>query len=385
MENPTPLADSDVNPMDMLLEEYAESHRFQRGEIIEGIISSVTPKSILVDIGGKSDALVHPREVERMSRQALHDFKPGEPIAVYVLDTDNDGTVIVSVSRAAQQDDWNKASALMESGETVELTVIDANKGGVIVRLGRLRGFVPGSQLMASRSHPRISTRPDQRWRDLVGKMLKLRVIEVTPDRNRLILSERRAQHGRAGKQRILETLKVGTVERGVVSNIVAFGAFVNVKGVDGLLHISEFSWQRINDPHEFLKVGQTIDVYILDIDLEKERLALSLKRLEPDPWSTVEEVCKPGDLVEVIIVNLTAFGAFAALVTRPELEGLIHISELAEHEVDDPAEIVKVGERHWVKVLSVRPQQRRLGFSLKEALKRGTDESAGQHDGTMS
>lgn len=380
MENPTPLADSDINPMDMLLEEYAESHRFQRGEIIEGVISSVTPKAILVDIGGKSDALVHPREVEHIPRQTLKSLRPGEPIAVYVLDTDNDGTVIVSLTRAAQQDDWNKAQALMESEETIELTVIDTNKGGVIVRLGSLRGFVPGSQLMPSWHRYQNPARPDDRWRDLVGETLKLRVIEVTPDQNRLILSERQAQQRRANKRRILEGLKVGTVEKGIVSNIVPFGAFVNVKGVDGLLHISEFSWQRVDDPREFLQVGQTIDVYILDVDLNRERLALSLKRLEPDPWSTVEEICKPGDFVEVTIVNITSFGAFAALATRPELEGLIHISELADYEVADPAEIVRVGERYRVKVLSVRPRQRRLGFSLKEALK-GEDEGHSTQD----
>jgi len=303
-----------------------------------------------------------------MSDEDLRSLKPGQDVSVYVIETDSDGTMLVSLARAAQQSDWDTAQELMESGETVDLTVVDANKGGVIVRLGELRGFVPGSQLMPNWRRYQDTVNPDRRWRALVGKVLKLSVIEVTADRNRLIFSERGAYHRRATKRKILEGLTIGTVEKGVVSNIVPFGAFVNVNGVDGLLHVSELSWKRVNDPQDIVQAGQTIDVYILDIDLDKERLGLSLKRLNADPWSTVEEHCSVGSMVDVTIVNITPFGAFAALVDHPELEGLIHISELGEDAVDHPDRVVAVGDQRTVRVISVKPDQRRIAFSLKSA-----------------
>lgn len=368
MDSATPTYDSDPDPMGTLLDEYIDDRRWHRGEIVDGVIASVNPRSILIDIGGKSDALVHPRELERMSEEDLRSLRLGQDVSVYVIETDSDGTMLVSLARAAQQSDWDKAQELMESGETTDLTVVDANKGGVIVRLGELRGFVPGSQLMPNWRRYQDTANPDRRWRALVGKVLKLNVIEVTAERNRLIFSERGAYHRRATKRKILEGLTVGTVEKGVVSNIVPFGAFVNVNGVDGLLHVSELSWKRVNDPQDIVQPGQTIDVFILDIDLDKERLGLSLKRLNPDPWSTVEDLCSVGSLVDVKIVNITPFGAFASLIARPELEGLIHISELSEDAIAHPDQVVAVGDQRTVRVISVKPDQRRIAFSLKSA-----------------
>jgi small subunit ribosomal protein S1 len=356
--------------MGALLDEYSDTHRFHRGDIIEGVIASVNPRSILIDVGGKSDAIVHPREVERMDDVELQELKPGQDVSVYVVESDNDGTMVVSMARAAQQTDWEDAKKLMENNEAVELTVVDTNKGGVIVRLGELRGFVPGSQLMPNWRRYQDTSQPERRWRALMGKSMKLCVIEVTPERNRLIFSERNAYQRRGTKRKILEGLKPDTVETGTVSNIVPFGAFVNVKGVDGLLHVSELSWKRVDDPHDVVQVGQALEVYILDIDLDRERLGLSLKRLVPDPWTTVEEICQPGEVVNVTIVNLTTFGAFAALTERPELEGLIHISELSDENVNHPSEVVNVGEHHNVKIISVKPDQRRIAFSLKAANK---------------
>lgn len=368
MESAAPVLNSDSNPMGTLLDEYMDTHRCHRGDIVEGVIASVSPKSILIDVGGKSDAVVHPREVERMTNEDLESIKPGQDVSVYVIESDNDGSMIVSLVRAAQQTDWEDARKLLDSNETVELAVVDANKGGVIVRLGELRGFVPGSQLMPNWRRFQDTGHPERRWRAMIGKTLKLNVIEVTAERNRLIFSERNAYQRRATKRKILEGLQVGSVEKGIVSNIVPFGAFVNVNGVDGLLHVSELSWKRVNDPQDVVQVGQTIDVYILDIDLDKERLGLSLKRLVGDPWTEVEEVCSVGQLVDVTVVNLTSFGAFAALVDRPELEGLIHISELSEDNIGHPEEVVNVGDRRTVKVISIKPEQRRIAFSLKSA-----------------
>jgi small subunit ribosomal protein S1 len=366
MQSAAPYSSPDGNLMGTLLEEYMETQRCRRGDIVEGVIASVSPKSILVDVGGKSDAVVHPREVERMTDDDREAFRPGQDVSVYVIESDNDGTMVVSLVRAAQQTDWEDARKLQESNDTIELIVVDSNKGGVIVRLGELRGFVPGSQLMPNWRRYQDAAQPERRWRAMMGKALKLSVIEVTPERNRLIFSERNAYQRKATKRKILEGLAIGSVEKGVVSNIVPFGAFVNVKGVDGLLHVSELSWKRVNDPHEIVQVGQTIEVHVLDIDLDKERLGLSLKRLIADPWESLGDICTIGQIVDVTIVNLTSFGAFAALVDRPELEGLIHVSELSEENVAHPEEVVKVGDHRLVRVISVKPEQRRIAFSLK-------------------
>jgi small subunit ribosomal protein S1 len=368
MESAAPFFDSDANPVGSLLDEYMDEHRRHRGDIVEGVIASINPRSILVDVGGKSDAIVHPREVERMSSQELRTFKPGQAVSVYVINSDRDGSLVVSLARAAQQTDWDDARRLLESSDTVELAVVDTNKGGVIVRLGQLRGFVPGSQLMPNWRRCQQTGSSETRWQGLMDKTLKLTVIEVTPERNRLIFSERGSYHRRGTKQEILESLEIGSVQKGMVSNVVPFGAFVNVQGVDGLLHVSELSWKRVNDPHEIVEVGQTIEVYVLDVNLDKERLGLSLKRLVPDPWTTVNETCVAGDVVDVKVVNITAFGAFAALIERPELEGLIHVSELSEDNIGHPEEVVQVGQQVTVKVISVKADQRRIAFSLKAA-----------------
>jgi small subunit ribosomal protein S1 len=359
----------DSDSMGKLLDQYLDTTKCRHGDIIIGVIVSVSPKSILIDIGGKCDAIVQSREVERMSYQSLKLLKPGQEVHAYVLDSEqDDGTVTVSLSRAAQESDWEIARKALRSKETVLLTVIEVNKGGVIVRMGKLRGFVPGSQLSPVwRSHQNTDD-PENRWNALIGKELALTVIEVTPERNRLILSERNTTDRRESKRNILDKLEIGSVEDGTVSNVVPFGAFVNVKGIDGLLHVSEFSWRRVDNPREFLQVGQEVQVYILDIDLEKERLGLSLKRLVPDPWSVISDACTEGQLVDVEIVNLTTFGAFASLKDHPEIEGLIHISELSHEQLEHPNEVVQVGERYQVQIISLRPDERRIAFSLKSA-----------------
>ncbi len=369
MNSSTTEAESNQDMMASLLDQYMEENQYRRGDIVEGLVVNADTKSILVDIGGKSDAKVHPNEVDRMDRKRLETLKPGKPVKVYIIDDGGaTGQALVSLARAAQEDDWDEARELLENGEKVSLPVVDANKGGVIVKLGRLRGFVPGSQLCPQWRPRYTPNNPDRRWEDLIDETLDLCVIEVTSDRNRLILSERKAFEGKDMKRRILDNLAVGTVETGVVSNIVSFGAFVNVKGVDGLLHISELSWRRVTNAADVVQVGQEVEVYILDIDLDSERLGLSLKRLQPDPWETVADEFHIGEVVEVEIVNLTSFGAFAALVDKPEIEGLIHVSELSDDKVERPGEVVHVGDRHYVQIISLRPEQRRIAFSLKQA-----------------
>ncbi|MGC9356473.1 MAG: 30S ribosomal protein S1 [Anaerolineae bacterium] len=359
-----PEARSEHDPMSALLDEYVPPRPCKRGDIVRGVIVCSDPKGFLVDIGGKCDAVVPPREVERMRPDELDRLQPGKTIPVYIVEVDSN-SIVVSLAKAAQEKDWMEAQELLESEDPVELEVVDSNKGGLIVHLGRLRGFVPGSQLMPKWRPLQNLDEPHQRWEALVGKVLTLRVIEVTAERNRLILSERKGRK-RPDKQAILEQLEVGAVETGMVSNIVDFGAFVNVRGIDGLLHISELSWRRVNHPSEIVHLGQKLRVLILDVDMEKERFNLSLKRLQRDPWDEVEEVYNEGELVEVEIVNLTSFGAFACPVDNPAIEGLIHISELCDHPVDRPDEIVEVGTCRMARIISMRADDRRIAFSLK-------------------
>lgn len=368
MKGVAPIVDVSHESMGMLLDQYLETKRCRRGDIVKGVVVSATDKAILIDVGGKCDAVVHPRELEQMTPQDLLALKAGQPVNVYIVEDGEDNDVMfVSLARAAQQNDWDHARQLMRDNEMVVLPVIDVNKGGVIVRLGQLRGFVPGSQLITWRNQQNNAD-PEHRWDALLGERLKLRVIEVTSERNRLILSERTPGDGRSGKRKALEQLAVGSIHRGVVSNIVAFGAFVNVNGVDGLLHISELSWKRVNHPKEVVQVGQELDVYILDVELEKGRLGLSLKRITPDPWENITDTYQEGQQVEVKIVNLTTFGAFAAFVDKPEIEGLIHISELSTQTVAHPGEVVKVGAICPVRIISLQPQERRIAFSIKQA-----------------
>lgn len=354
--------------MSLLLDEYIEPLQYKQGDIVEGVIALATSKSILIDIGGKCDAIVNTREVERMSSSQLRDLKPGQVVHAYVMGmAGDDGVILVSLDRAAQYSDWTKARKLMEDGETLALDVQDVNKGGALVQFGRLRGFVPGSQLLPKWRTLQNTEEPERRWEALIGECLTLRIIEVTPDRNRLILSERATVDNKSRKRAILKKLEIGSVVEGIVSNLAHFGAFVNVKGVDGLVHISELCWRRVSHPSEVVQIGDKVKVYILDINLDRERLGLSMKRLDPDPWENITNDYDEGQLVEVQVVNMASFGAFAALVDRPGVEGLIHVSELSRQSIERPEEVVKLGEYHTVRIISINAEDRRIAFSLKQ------------------
>ncbi len=359
--------DAAFDEMGALLEMYDDTRRCQRGQVLEGVVASVSPKSILVDIGAKCDAFVHPHEVEQMTPEELQAFRPGQRVMVYVVDAEEqDNMILVSLSRAEELKEWTAAQRLSETGEVVTLPVVDSNRGGVIVEYGSLRGFVPGSQLASQHRLRQQSQAGDHRWSKLVGETLRVKVIEVTPQENRLIFSERATQSSRSRKQAVLEKLQPGEIYTGVVSNLVPFGAFVNVNGVDGLLHISEMAWRRIDNPAEVLAAGQRVEVYVLEVDVAQERLSLSLKRLQPDPWDVVMERYTAGQTVEVEVVNLTAFGAFALILEQPEIEGLIHISELSETLVGEVEEVVQVGDRRLARIMSIQPEEHRIAFSLK-------------------
>lgn len=354
------------HPMSALMEEALKFQRLKQGDIVEGVIVSVTPTEVLVDVGAKSEGLVPSKELERLGREGLEDLKIGDTLSVYVVrPEDRDGNLILSIRRAEEENDWRQAQVLFEKGESFEGQVFGFNKGGLIVRLGKLRGFVPASQL-ARKHQGRNNQQPEEKWARLVGESIHVKVIEINRKRKRLILSERAAMRKLREKQKekLLDELRVGQVRHGVISSLTDFGAFVDLGGADGLIHLSELSWNRATKPRDVLEVGQEVDVYVLSVDQVKKRIALSLKRLEPEPWMTVENRYYVGQLVEGTITRLANFGAFA--LVSDEIEGLIHISELSDSRINHPQEVIHEGEKHVLRIIRIDPKRRRMGLSIK-------------------
>jgi small subunit ribosomal protein S1 len=353
------------HPMSNLLEEALSFKKLRQGDIVDGEIVSVGPTEILIDVGAKSEGVVRGKELEVLGRQGLDDMQVGDTLPGYIVrPEDQDGSLVLSIRRAEEESDWRRAQSLYEESEWFESQVAGFNKGGLIVRLGKLRGFVPASQL--SRQHQgRQNQQPEERWARLVGMPIRVKVIEINRRRKRLILSERAAlrQWRESQKEKLLDELREGEVRSGVVSSLSDFGAFIDLGGADGLVHLSELSWNRSTKPAEILEIGQKVDVYVLGVNQEKKRIALSLKRLEPEPWSTVESNYYVGQLVEGIITRLTNFGAFA--LVNDEIEGLIHISELSPRRINHPQEVVHESERHVMRIIRIDPKRRRMGLSL--------------------
>jgi small subunit ribosomal protein S1 len=359
-----------ANPMDALPMDAFTVPDLRIGDTKDGAIVSISPNEILVNIGYKSDAVVDPRELERLDRSFLDDLKVGDPITVCVIQTeDRDGNVVVSLSRAQQEQDWREAEDLLQSQDVFDGVVTGYNRGGVIVRVGRVRGFVPASQLSPQwQAQQDAEGNPDERWARLVGQKMQLKVLELDRQRNRLILSERLAMRDwrKGQKDRLLSQLHKGDVLHGVVTSIAPFGAFVDLGGADGLIHLSELAWHRIDHPSEVLHVGQQVDVYVMNVDEERKRIGLSLRRLTPEPWSTVDQTYAVGEVVTATVTKLTNFGAFAKI--DDSIEGLIHISELADYRISHPKEIVQEGDEIRVRIIRIDPERRRVGLSLRQA-----------------
>ena len=361
--------DDSAHSMEELLEESYAYRPFQRGDILEGVIVSASPTEILIDVGSKTEGLVSSRELERMGPEAFESLKVGDEVPVCVLNPeDKDGNVILSLSRAQLEKDWQAAQDIFEAAGCFEATVSGYNKGGLIVRLGKVRGFVPASQLVPpyqkSREEPQSN---EEYWARMVGQQLRLKIIELDRRRNRLILSERAAMREwrKQQKEKLLNELQEGDIRRGRVSSLCNFGAFIDLGGADGLVHLSELSWGRASHPKEVLQVGDEVDVYILNVDREKRRIGLSIKRLQPEPWSLVPEKYSVGQLVQGTITKLANFGAFARL-DNDEIEGLIHISELSEGPVVHPKEVVREGDVVTLRIIRIDADRRRMGLSLK-------------------
>jgi len=341
------------------------------GDLVEGVIVHVSPEEILVDIGAKTEAIVAPREVQRMRPEELQALTVGQRTRVYILTTeDQGGDIVVSLSQAELEQDWEVIERFFTDGEVFEAEVSGYNKGGLIVNLGRVRGFLPASQLARRR---RLQSPEGVSLADMVGQKLWLKVIEVDRAQNRLILSEQAAmrQVNKLSRDRLLADLQEGHVVTGEVTSLADFGAFVNLGGIDGLIHVSELAWHRVNHPSEVLQVGDEVEVYVLKVDRERQKIGLSLKRLQPEPWAMVDERYRVDQIVEATITRLAKFGAFARL--DDEFEGLIHISELADHPVNHPQEVVSPGDVVTARIIRIDKERRRIGLSLRQAMGGGS------------
>ncbi len=362
-----------VHPMDLLLAEEAyDLETPRRGEIRTGVIARVSENDILVDIGAKSEGVISSQEMAQLPDGKLEGLAVGQEVTVYVVKAgDRDGMILLSFLRAEEENDWQRAEELLGAEENYEGEIAGFNKGGLIVKLGRLRGFVPASQVSLSRRRRAQGETPDQRWGEMIGEPIVVKVIEVDRRRNRLILSEREAAREARDllKERLIEELKPGEIRTGHVISLADFGAFVDIGGADGLVHTSELSWKRVSHPREVLEVGQEIQVKVLELDLERKRISLSIRELEDDPWDEISAKFQEGQLVEGTVTKLTKFGAFARLAETDdyEVEGLIHISELSERRVEHPREVVNEGDVLTLRIINVDPERRRIGLSLRK------------------
>jgi small subunit ribosomal protein S1 len=370
----TPLAENEtpqpaMPSMESLLEEEGLALDFpQSGEIRTGTIASISPSQILVSIGAKSEGVLTGRELEQISEKERAAFQVGQQVPVYIVNPeDQNGNVIVSYTRAQEQMGWDAVEAMLRHDEVYEGEVDGFNKGGLIVPVHGLRGFVPASQVSALRRSMAVGDTPDQRWAKMIGEPIAVRVIEVDRERRRLILSERAAgtESRAALKERVIDELKEGGIYSGRVTSLADFGAFVNVNGADGLVHLSELSWDRVHHPSEVLEVGQEVKVKVINVDREKRRIGLSIRQLQDDPWRARIDNFQVGQLVEGTITRLTKFGAFARLAN--DIEGLIHISELSENRIEHPREVLRDGEKVTLRIVRIDPDQRRIGLSLRK------------------
>lgn len=358
----------DNNNMEALLEQEGLGIDFPtQGEIRNGVIASITPGQILVSVGTKSEGVISGKEFEAIPAEELREMEVGQEIPVFVVNPeDSSGNLVLSYTRAREEMSWKSTDELLASKETCHSKIIGYNKGGLIVPVGGLRGFVPASQVSLTRRSSAAGDTPEQRWGKMIGEEIDVIVIEVDRERRRLILSERAAssETRETIKERVIEDLTEGEERVGRVTSLADFGAFVNISGADGLVHLSEISWERIQHPSEVLKVGQEVKVKVISIDREKKRIGLSIRQLQADPWVKRVEQYQVGQLVEGTITRLTKFGAFARI--EEDIEGLIHISEISEKRIEHPKEVLKEGDTVTLRVIKVDPDNHRIGLSMR-------------------
>src|SRR5947199_1310540 len=333
---------------------------FDEGDVVSGEVVRIDKDEVLVDIGYKSEGVIPANELSiRRSVDPSEEVSLGESVDALVLTKeDAEGRLILSKKRARFEKAWRRIEVAADSGEPVEGSVIEVVKGGLILDLG-VRGFLPASLVDIRRVH---------NLDEFMGQTLECKVIELNRSRNNVVLSRRAVleEERKEVREQILGRLEPGQVVEGKISNIVDFGAFVDLDGIDGLIHISELSWSPVNHPSEVVSIAYDVRIKVLDIDRDRQRISLGLKQTQEDPWTRVLNEYKQGDALEGKVTKVVAFGAFVEIV--PGVEGLVHISELADHHVDNPGEVVQPGQDVWVRILEIDEARRRISLSIKRA-----------------
>jgi small subunit ribosomal protein S1 len=355
----------------------------EEGEVVTGNVVRIDKDEVLVDIGYKSEGVIPANELSiRKSVDPKDEVHLGEEVdAIVMTKEDQDGRLIMSKKRARFEKAWRRIETAAESGEPVEGTVIEVVKGGLIIDLG-VRGFLPAS-LVDIRRVPNLD--------EYMGTKIETKVIELNRSRNNVVLSRRAVleEERKEVRQQILDRLQPGLIVEGQISNIVDFGAFVDLDGIDGLIHISELSWSHVNHPSEILSIGDTVKVKVLDIDRDRQRISLGLKQTQEDPWQRIVDTYNVGDELEGKVTKVVTFGAFVEILDG--VEGLVHISELAPHHVESPREIVHPGDEIRVKILEIDSERRRLSLSAKRVedqilpVSRGSDAESATENGEPS
>ena len=353
------------HPMEFLLDMDFNLKIPTTGETCTGIVVAHSTNEILVDIGAKSEGIISNRELADMDQAIIDKLTIGSEIPVYIITSgDRDGQILLSYTQALAEEGWITARKLFESQELFECEITGYNKGGLLTNINHVRAFIPSSQL----GLPGRSTTAEQ-LEEFIGQTLQTKVIEVDQTRNRLILSARAAARRmrETHRNRLLDELEEGDICEGKIVNIEDFGAFVDIGGLQGLVHLSELSWQRISTPYEEVSIGDKVKVYVLNVDHKRQRVALSLKRLQADPWDEICADYQEGQLVEVVITKLEKYGAFARLNDEHGLEGLVHISELAQERVIQPSDVVQVDDTLTARIIRIDSKRRQLGLSVKQ------------------
>ena len=359
---------------ELLAEQDSDIRSFKHGDVVEGTVVRIDKDEILVDIGAKSEGVVSNRELYGRNAETAPQLAIGDVVLVYVLQPESpEGHVVLSLRRAGLERKWRSMQEQFEAGLIIEAPVIDHNKGGLIVDCG-IRGFVPISQIVDFPRRPQNEQPRDaaqeiaEKLQPYVGRRLRLKILEVNRKANRLILSEKVAlyEERREKRDELFSSLQVGQKVKGNVRSIAPFGVFVDLGGIDGLVHKSELSWNKVNNPEAGYKVGDEVEAEVIDINHERGRISLSIRRLQPDPWHSTVADFRVGDVIEGTVTKLVNFGAFVRV--RDGLEGLIHISELSHQRVAHPGDVVREGQVLKLKIISLDSERHRLGLSLKQA-----------------
>lgn len=339
----------------------AEIKELKQGDVIEGVITEVKKNELWVDLGAYGIGVVARREIAGGQK-----LEKGATVIVSIVEPETDeGHAILSMRRAAKDKGWDELQRLLEAQEIIEIYPYDANRGGLLIEAEGIRGFLPVSQLAAG-NYPRVSGADKdeilQKLNALTNKPMRVRVLDVNKKDNKLIVSEKEAVKDELKGR--FEKLNVGDTIKGVITGVIDFGAFVNVDGIEGLIHISEISWERVEDPSKYLKVGEEVEAKIIAID--KDRLSLSLKQMQEDPWLNEVKAFKKGDTVEGKITRITPFGAFVQL--SPAVEALVHVSEMSDDESIDPEKLFQLNEKKKFKIIDVDSEARKIALSLKDS-----------------